>query len=408
MGRRGDRVPLRRMLVLVAGLYVIEGFPMGVFRVILPAWWVESGVSTAQIGFASGLSVAWSLKVFWSPLVQWRGDDRAWISASLLVMSGALFALSGLDPGQGSWVWWLVGGFCLASATQDIAIDATTIGFVPRGDEGPANAMRVAAYRLSFAVFGTAALFLPGVIGWSGTLSALAVVPLAMAGAVWLSPARPRADTHDAPLWHAFHHWTKRRELWAVAAFVVLFRLSDFGLGPMLIPFQLDRGLSRETVGVLSGVVGGIGLVAGATLGGTLVHRLGIPRALAWTGILAVASNALYAVAALDGMTIEVLYAASVGESLTGGMVTAAFMSFLMRICQREWAAVQYATLTALYPFVGHLFGTLSGVLTEAVGFAGYFALTTLFTLPAFAFLPAVGRWVADSIDDDLEPGPGA
>jgi len=394
------------MLVLVAGLYVVEGFPMGVFRIILPAWWVEAGVSTAQIGFASGLSVAWSLKVLWSPLVQWRGQDRAWISGALLAMAVCLFAISGTDPAAGPWVWWLIAGFCLASATQDIAIDATTIGFVPRGDEGPANAMRVAAYRVSFAIFGTGVLLLPGVLGWERTLAGLALVPVVMAAGVWAAPAPVRAVAHEAPLWHAFRAWAGRGELWAVAGFVVLFRLSDFGLGPMLIPFQYARGLSRESVGMLSGVVGGIGLVAGATAGGMGVHRIGIPRALFWTGLLAVLSNGVYALAALDGAPLWSVYAASVIESVTGGMVTAAFMSFLMRICEREWAAIQYAALTALYPLVGHLFGAFSGVLTEAMGYAGYFALTAAFTLPAFAFLPAVARWVAPAADADV-PAPG-
>ncbi len=82
-------------------------------------------------------------------------------------------------------------------------------------------------------------------------------------------------------------------------------------------------------------------------------------------------------------------------------MVTAAFMSFLMRICQREWAAVQYAALTAAYPLVGQVLGMASGVLTEAMGFAGYFALTAAFTLPAFALLPAVARWVEAAADED-------
>ena len=83
-------MPLRRLLVIVAGLYVIEGFPMGVFRVVLPAWWVEAGLSKASIGFASGFALAWSLKVLWSPLVQWRGDFRSWICGALPVAPARL------------------------------------------------------------------------------------------------------------------------------------------------------------------------------------------------------------------------------------------------------------------------------------------------------------------------------
>lgn len=398
-------MPLRRMLAIVAGLYVIEGFPMGVFRLLLPAWWVEAGMSTASIGIASGFGLAWSLKVLWSPLVQWRGDFRLWISGSLLVMAAALLMLPATDASTGSLMWIAVGAFCLASATQDIAIDAATIGIVPRGDEGPANAMRVSAYRLAMAVFGTGALFLPGLLGWEATLRAVALVPVAMAAAVWLTPPARAAGDRLPDLRKAFESWRARPGLWAVAGFLILFRLSDFGLGPMLIKFQYEAGLSREEVGILGGLVGGVALVVGASLGGALVHARGIGSALLWTGILAVASNLLYASAALPGMGITAVYIASAVESVTGGMVTAAFMSFLMRICEREWAAVQYATLTAIYPLVGQLLGMGSGFATEALGFAGYFALTALFTLPAFAFLPTVRRWLDAA--EPLEAGAG-
>ena len=394
-------MPLRRLLVIVAGLYVIEGFPMGVFRVVLPAWWVEAGLSKASIGFASGFALAWSLKLLWSPLVQWRGDFRSWISGALLVMSAALFAMPATDPTLGPLMWIAVGAFCLASATQDIAIDAATIGIVPRGDEGPANGVRVGAYRLALAIFGTGALFLPGWFGWETTHRIVAVAPLLMAGGVWLTPASSGAARRPDVI-RAFDGWRARPTPWAVAGFLVLFRLSDFGLGPMLIPFQYEAGLSREAIGILGGVVGGLALVAGAAAGGALVHARGIPTALLWTGVLAVVSNLVYAAAALPGMGIVAVIIASIGESVTGGMVTAAFMSFLMRICQREWAAVQYATLTGLYPLLGQLLGMASGVLSEAMGFAGYFALTAAFTLPAFVWLPAVARWVDAAADEEV------
>ncbi len=61
---------------------------------------------------------------------------------------------------------------------------------------------------------------------------------------------------------------------------------------------------------------------------------------------------------------------------------------------QKEHAAVQYTLLTALYNLVGSTLGGFSGLLTESLGFGGYFALTAAFALPAFAFLPAARRWL--------------
>ncbi len=65
-----------------------------------------------------------------------------------------------------------------------------------------------------------------------------------------------------------------------------------------------------------------------------------------------------------------------------------------MRICQKEHAAVQYALLTAVYALAGSLVAMPSGWFTERLDYAGYFALTAVFGLPAFAFLPGARRWI--------------
>ena len=67
-----------------------------------------------------------------------------------------------------------------------------------------------------------------------------------------------------------------------------------------------------------------------------------------------------------------------------------------MRICDRRHAAVEYAMLTALYGLAGTLIALPSGHLTEALGYAGYFALTGAFGLPGLAFLPASRSWASE------------
>ncbi len=145
----GVGVSLRRKLAVIALVYVIEGFPMGIFVDVLPVFFRRLGVSKAEIGFLAGLSVAWSLKVLWSPLIDRFGLRRQWISGANVAMAAALLlvARSGADALTAA-IWLAVSAYCIASATQDIAIDAYTIGLVDRGEEGPANAMRMTGYRL--------------------------------------------------------------------------------------------------------------------------------------------------------------------------------------------------------------------------------------------------------------------
>jgi PAT family beta-lactamase induction signal transducer AmpG len=137
-------------------------------------------------------------------------------------------------------------------------------------------------------------------------------------------------------------------------------------------------------------------VLIGAALGGWLVSRLGIGRALAATGVAALASNLGYAAAALTPDAHAGIYVASAVESFCTGLAIAAFMSFLMRICDKEHAAVQYAVLTGLYALVGRGLGMASGVVAQEVGYAAFFAGTALLGLPGLALLPAATRWLRD------------
>jgi MFS transporter, PAT family, beta-lactamase induction signal transducer AmpG len=83
-------------------------------------------------------------------------------------------------------------------------------------------------------------------------------------------------------------------------------------------------------------------------------------------------------------------------ESFTGGLGTAAFLSFLMNVCDREHAAVQYALLSALFGFSRSVAGGFSGWGTEHLGYASYFGVTFVLAFPAYLLLPWVRGWVRE------------
>jgi PAT family beta-lactamase induction signal transducer AmpG len=387
-----------RTLAVIAGLYLIEGFPAALFADVWPVYLRESGVSRAMIGAVSGLSVAWALKVLWSPLVDRYGERRHWIAGALLAVALGLLALAALDPTASPRA--LVGAValvCFASATQDIAIDAYSIGLVGKGEEGPANATRVAAFRTALLLFGGGVLLLPRLVGWPATHELLAAIALGLAVFALLTPRVPLPDSERRDVLGAFRGWHRRGALPSVLGFVLFFRLPDLAMGPMVGPFWVDGGIPREEIALVKSGIGFGATLAGAVLGGALVRRLGIGRALWVAGALAVASNLGYAGAALAGGGRLAIYAASTAESLCSGIAAVAFMSFLMRICEREHAAVQYAALTSLGFLAGSLARAFSGLAAEQLGYASFFAATALLAAPAFALLPAAARWVRDS-----------
>jgi PAT family beta-lactamase induction signal transducer AmpG len=394
-------VSKRRTLAVIAGLYLIEGFPAALFADVWPVYLRESGVSRAMIGALSGLSLAWALKVLWSPLVDRFGELRHWIAAPLVTIALALLALGALDPVANETALWLaIALVCLASATQDIAIDAYSIGLVRRGEEGPANATRVAAFRTALLLFGGGVLFLPRWIGWGGTHEVLALVTLGLAAFALRVPRLARSRPAEQALAAAFRGWAGRGGAPAVFGFVLLFRLPDLAMGPMVGPFWVDGGIPREEIALVKSGIGFGATLVGAALGGALVRSLGISAGLWIAGVLALASNLGYAGAALAGGGRVPIYAASLAESLCSGVAAVGFMSFLMRICERAHAAVQYATLTSLGFLAGALARAFSGVGAEQLGYAGFFAATALLAAPSLALLPWAARWARQPAPD--------
>jgi PAT family beta-lactamase induction signal transducer AmpG len=384
-----------RKLSIIALLYVVEGFPMGVYMDVWPVFLRRHQVSNTAIGLLSAFSFAWSAKVLWSPLVDRYGDRRHWIAGALCVMAAALSTLAVDDPlALGAGLWLAIGVFCIASATQDIAIDAYSIGLTRRGEEGPVNSIRVTAYRGGLIAAGTGLLLLPRFIGWGGTFAAAGLLCLALALAVRTCPPVhiPPEARHDTA--EAVRRWLVRPGVHAVLAFILLYRVGDRAMGPMVRPFWVDRGFSDEQIGYVANGLGAIATVLGALVGGVVVARLGIARSLLVLGVLALASNLAYAIVALPAAPLAGIYVASLVESLCSGLASVAFLSYLMRITEKEHAAVQYALLTAVYALSGSLVAAPSGWLAEQLGYATYFAFTAGLALPAFLFLRGASAWL--------------
>jgi PAT family beta-lactamase induction signal transducer AmpG len=328
-------------------------------------------------------------------LVDRFGSRRQWITPCLILMAGLLACLPEFEVTRASlWIWVVLLAFTTASATQDVAIDAYTIGLLRPGEEGAANGVRVSAYRVALIVGGGGLLLLERVWGWTGVFWAAAVMCGLLAAAVWAAPA---VELPPAPVqgWFApLRAWVRRPGAAAVVLFVLTYKLGDAAMGPMVKPFWVDQGLSLEEIGLISTGVGVVANVIGALIGGALTSRWGIFRALWVLGLLQALSNLGYAGAAAGGGGRPAVYAASIVESFTGGLGTAAFLAFLMHICDKRQAATEYALLSALFGLTRSLAGGVSGWGAAQLGYGAYFALTFALAFPAYALLPWVRQWI--------------
>jgi PAT family beta-lactamase induction signal transducer AmpG len=197
----------------------------------------------------------------------------------------------------------------------------------------------------------------------------------------------------------------------AFLAFIVLYKLPDAFAGSLLTPFLLQSmQYSTAEVGVVNKVIGLWLTIGGALVAGALMMRLGLWRSLLIFGVLQMLGNlgfwwlSLHGRGALPGLVIPPfdwgfvklaaatpvdggLLMAIASENVTSGMGTAAFVAFLMSLCNRRYSATQFALLSA-FASVGRVWvGPLAGVLAQSIGWPAFFIVSTIVALPALTLL---------------------
>jgi PAT family beta-lactamase induction signal transducer AmpG len=384
-------VELRKKVALVAALYFVEGFPMGIFSDVWPVFLRDSGTSLEAIGGISLIGLAWTAKALWAPAVDGIGEWRHWIAAALAAMAIAVALAPAAAPTSA--IAAVIALLALASATQDIAIDASAVALTEPGEEAQLSSVRVALYRVGKLAFGAGGLLLASAIGWAALHQVLAVAIALFALGALATPSLQQRRSGTREDWLRSLRRLLRPDLGGALAFLIFYRLGDLAMAPMVSPFWRDTGASLALIGLVPSGLSALMGIAGAALGGVLVARAPLGWALAGGGALATASNLGYAAAALLGAPLWAVTTASLTESLCGGAASVALVSLLVGACDRAHAGVQFALLTALSPLAGRLVGGASGVFSAELGYAAWFAATGALTLPALAFIPAAIRW---------------
>ena len=154
------------------GLGFSSGLPFALLVGTLNAWLGEVGINLATIGVLSWIGLSYSFKFLWSPLVDRLplpgldrlGRRKSWILLCQTVIVLAFAGLAATSPAQAIGTFALFAFLAaLASATQDIAIDAWRID--QADEDNPIellSALTQFGYRTASIVGGAVALVLAG------------------------------------------------------------------------------------------------------------------------------------------------------------------------------------------------------------------------------------------------------
>lgn len=395
----------RKKLGIVALLYFIQGAPAALLWEVLPVYFRLHGVSLRAIGGLRLLELPYSLKVFWSPLVHRYGDRRLWVTACMLGIGGVLLGLPWVDVAKVGWiVLLLILTLTTLSATQDVAIDSYSVGLIRREEEGAANGVRASAYRVALVFVGGGMVFLAAGLAWNH-LFMLAALLFGVLGLGVIMVPQLHLPSQAREHWlKGFMDWAGTWRVVPLVLFVLTYKLGEFAIGPMVKPFWVDYGKSiwpvqddlMFQIGLVPTTFGIVLSIVGALLGGAFISRFGTFHAVWLLGLLQAVSNLGYSVVEWLNLGRFGLYGASMFESFSGGLGTAAFLAFLMNICQKEHATVQYAFLSSIFSLTGRLVGGISGLGAERYGYGNYFAITFLLSMPAYLLLPWVKQWIQE------------
>lgn len=418
-------VYLRPRVLIILLLGFSSGLPLALSGETLRVWMADRGVDLGTIGLIGLAGLPYTLKFLWAPIVDaWDvpylsrrlGRRRAWLVASQLVLMGAIAFLGTRDPMSAPLMVGVAALFvAIASATQDIVIDAFRVQSLPSDEQAAGMASYVAAYRVGMLASGA------GVIGFTAWLETRglgkeAIWPIAYAAAALLvlvglgatllagEPVRDGGvETGMAgagPLERlsktatgAFVEFLSRDAAVAILLFVVLFKLCDALAGAMTAPFVLSLGYTK---GEYAAIVKGVGLAAlliGGFAGGAVARALPLRTGLWIAAITQMLSNLVFVWLGAQATSPWALTVAIVIENFAGAIGTVIFVAYLSVLCRNPLhTATQYALLTAFASTGRTLFASGAGFAAQALGWPAYFVATALAALPALAVMMWLDR----------------
>lgn len=402
-----------------------SGLPFALVLTTLAARLKQAGIDRSTIGYFAWVGFAYSLKFFWSPVVdrlplpllQRLGRRRSWMLLSQCgVIAGLLFmafADPAADPAR---MALLALGTAFFAATQDIAVDAYRIEAVGAEMQAAMAAAYQTGYQVALICTGAGALAMAAGFGWTTAYCAMAL--LLVSGPITVfCIAEPAAHIDRATLareqrvvdfLEGSAHWPEAlrqatawligavvcpfmdffaRNGWRVAlpilVLIVTYRLNYMTMGVMANPFYLDLGFSLTQIAEVAKLYGIIMTLCGALVAGITVVRWGIARAMfAGLLLLSVANLAYAYIADIHpglGWFALVISVDNFGNGLAG----AAFIAYMSSLTNTAYTATQYALFGTLWSFPAKGLAGFSGRIVDALGYRGFFIYTALIGVPA-------------------------
>ena len=384
----------------ILGLGFSSGLPLALSGGTLQAWFAQSNLSIITIGFLSLVGQPYVYKFLWAPFLDryvppFLGRRRGWISLMQLCLAITLIFMGMGHPAHQPFHLALL-AFLLAffSATQDTSIDAYRTDLLPSHERGLGAAFTMTGYRIAMIVSGGLALIMAGHYGFR-------LLYFFMAGLMFLSiimtllspePAHTVSpDSFKIIFKKSFLDIIKKPQFSLVITFLILYKFGDAFTVSLTTAFLIKSlHFSLAIIGAVNKIIGTIASIVGGIIGGILLSRLNLFRALLYFGILQALCSFLFMALALTGKNIPLLSITVFVDNFFSGMSAAALIVFITVLCDKKFSATQFAFFSAIASLSRVFIGPFAGISAHFMGWPTFFFLSFFLSLPGLGLLWAL------------------
>lgn len=378
-------------IAVVTALGFASGLPFPLISGTLQAWLTTEGIDIETIGILTILTFPYSFKFLWSALfdrfsIPGFGRRRGWIIICQILILAGIFLMITFTPKHLLIFSMAAAAVAFFSASQDISIDAYRTEILRPKDRGIGASFAVTAYRVALIVGGGLCLLLADYLGWQIALTIISsFLIIGIITTIWADEPDDikKPATLKESFIEPFRDLLKREKSFILLLFIVLYKIGDAYASSLSTTFFIRGvGFSLSEVGTVNKIGGLLSAIVGSLIGGFLLRKISVYKALISFGILQAASNLMFMLLFIEGKNLVLFVLTVIIENFTGGMGTIAFLAFLMGLCNRSFAATQYALLSSLASFGRVIISPTAGFVVENIGWTAFYFLTFLVAIP--------------------------
>lgn len=391
-----------------------SGMPLFVLINLLPNWFRISGLDIKTIAFFGLTGLPYSWKFLWSPILDLvgfgkLGRRRGWIVLTQILLVIAIAAFGFCNPlSDLKIITFLAALTAFCSASADIAFDAYRREILLDKELGMGTAIHINAYRISQLIPGSLSLILSSYLPWQSVflITAAFLIPSALLALFYfpepeLVKGTPKTlkETVIEPFREFFFRLDIKYAL-MVLAFMFLYKFGDGLATSLQSVFVVDMGYSQTHIALVVKAAMLWATLTGALVGGVVMLKIGINRALWIFGFFQLITIPAYAWLASYGRFATIgsfeLWALGLvisAEYFASGLGTAAFTSFIAKLCNPKYTATQFALFSSLTALPRTFFSAGTGWVVEKVGYESFFYICFFLALPAMFILPFIAPW---------------